>query len=245
LGLLQDYLKMLFETDYSKKGEKYIPKNRIYPSDFIGPGLKTLEIQNIGPINPDIIIPNITEPFAYCVTEKADGDRHLLYVNNEGKIYLINMNMNVIFTGAKTQNEECFDCLFDGELILHDKTGKFINLYAAFDIYYYKKDDVRAYPFMTPGDEDIKKSRFYILRYLLHIVKPVSITDVSEKDEKTVKSFLQKYKKSNDLLSPLRIMCKDFYPMSPKQNIFNGEQLITQIIEESNKASLLESRLLS
>ena len=62
-----------------------------------------------------------------------------MFVTDKGKIYLINTNMDIIFTGAKTQNEECFNCLFDGELISHDKAGKFINLYAAFDIYYYKK----------------------------------------------------------------------------------------------------------
>ena len=171
--------------------------------------------------------PNIRRDFV--VTEKADGERHLMFVNDKGKIYLINTNMDIIFTGAKTQSEECFNCLFDGELISHDKTGKFINLYAAFDIYYYKKEDVRAYSFMSSVDEDVKKSRFYILKYLLHIIKPVSITDVSEKNEKTVKTFLQRYKQSNDILSPLRIACKDFYPMSPKQTIFNGcDQILSK-----------------
>ena len=86
----------------------------------------TLGVQNIGPLNPDFIVPNITEPFAYCVTEKADGDRHLLYINSTGKIYLINMNMTVIFTGAKTMEEKCFNSLLDGELILHDKLRNFI-----------------------------------------------------------------------------------------------------------------------
>ena len=218
--IMETYMKMIWKDNFDTS-------KRIENKNFIGPNSKTLQRTNIATIDENSTQPNIRKDFV--VTEKADGERHLMFINDKGKIYLINTNMDIIFTGAKTQNEECFDCLFDGELILHDKTGKFINLYAAFDIYYYKKDDVRAYPFMTPGDEDIKKSRFYILRYLLHIVKPVSITDVSEKDEKTVKSFLQKYKKSNDLLSPLRIMCKDFYPMSPKQNIFNGcDQILSK-----------------
>jgi hypothetical protein len=218
--VMETYMKMIWKDNFD-------PSKRIENKNFIGPNSKTLQRTNVAAIDENSNQPNIRKEFV--VTEKADGERHLMFINDKGKIYLINTNMDIIFTGAKTQNEECFDCLFDGELILHDKTGRFINLYAGFDIYYYKKDDVRTFPFMAPTDEDMKKSRFYILRYLLHIIKPVSITDVSEKDEKSVKSFLQKYKKSNDLLSPLRIVCKDFYPMSSKQTIFNGcDQILSK-----------------
>jgi hypothetical protein len=136
--VMQGYLKLLFEESAKKKGENFVPKDRVYPSDFIGPSLKTLEVQNVGPLSADMIVPNITEPYAYCVTEKADGDRHLMFVNSTGKIYLINMNMNVIFTGAKTEEEKCFNSLLDGELILHNKKDQFINTFAAFDIYYIK-----------------------------------------------------------------------------------------------------------
>jgi ATP-dependent DNA ligase len=180
---METYMRMIWKDNFD-------PTKRIENKNFIGPNSKTLQRTNIATIDENSNQPNIRKDFV--VTEKADGERHLMFINDKGKIYLINTNMDIIFTGAKTQNEECFNSLFDGELISHDKTGKFINLYAAFDIYYYKKDDVRAYPFMSFVDEDVKKSRFYILKYLLHIVKPVSITDVSEKDEKTVKSFLQR-----------------------------------------------------
>jgi len=218
--VMETYMKMIWKDNFD-------PSKRIENKNFIGPNSKTLQRTNIATIDENSTYPNIRKDFV--VTEKADGERHLMFINDKGKIYLINTNMDIIFTGAKTQNEECFDCLFDGELISHDKTGKFINLYAAFDIYYYKKDDVRTFPFMSTVDEDVKKSRFYILRYLLHIIKPVSITDVSVKDETTVKSFLQRYKKSGDLISPMRIMCKDFYPMSPKQSIFNGcDQILSK-----------------
>ena len=218
--VMETYMRLIWKDNFD-------PSKRIENKNFIGPNSKTLQRTNIAAIDENSNQPNVRKDFV--VTEKADGDRHLMLINDKGKIYLINTNMDIIFTGAKTQNEECFNCLFDGELILHNKSGKFINLYAAFDIYYYKKEDVRAYPFMQLGDEDVNKSRFYILRYLLHTIKPVSITDVSEKEEKTVKSFLQKYKKSNDLMSPLRIMCKEFYPLSIKQSIFNGcDQILSK-----------------
>jgi hypothetical protein len=218
--VMETYMRMIWKDNFD-------PSKRIENKNFIGPNSITLQRTNIAEIDENSNLPNIRRDFV--VTEKADGERHLMFINDKGKIYLINTNMDIIFTGAKTQNEECFNCLLDGELISHDKAGKFINLYAAFDIYYYKKEDVRTLPFIQLVEEDIKKSRYYMLRYLLHIVKPVSITDVSEKDEKTVKTLLQKYKKSNDLISPLRIMCKDFYPMSPKQSIFNGcDQILSK-----------------
>jgi hypothetical protein len=218
--VIETYMRMIWKDNFD-------PTKRIENKNFIGPNSKTLQRTNIATIDENSNQPNIRKDFV--VTEKADGERHLMFINDKGKIYLINTNMDIIFTGAKTQNEECFNSLFDGELISHDKTGKFINLYAAFDIYYYKKDDIRAYPFMTSVDEDVKQSRFYLLKYLLHIVKPVSITDVSEKNEKTVKSFIERFKKTNDLISPLRIRCKDFYPMSPKQTIFNGcDQILSK-----------------
>ena len=114
--------------------------------NFIGPNSITLQLKNIAPIDENSNEPNIRKDFV--VTEKADGQRHLLYINNHGRIYLINMNMSVIFTGAKTQDNNFFNTIIDGELILHDKTGKFINLYAAFDIYYAKKTDIRSWSFM-------------------------------------------------------------------------------------------------
>jgi hypothetical protein len=52
----------------------------------------TLQLKNIVPINPELNVPNIRNDFV--VTDKADGDRHLLFINDKGKIYLINTNMN-------------------------------------------------------------------------------------------------------------------------------------------------------
>ena len=76
-----------------------------------------------------------------------------------GMNQIIRSNMKIIFTGAKTNNEETFNSLIDGELISHDKEGKFINLYAAFDIYYKNKIDLRKHPFMPNLEKEKEKSR--------------------------------------------------------------------------------------
>jgi len=234
-AVAQSYLKLLFEEEYVKKGETYISKDRVYPSDFLGPGLKTLEIANVGPLSSDVIVPNITEPYAYCVTEKADGDRHLLYVNEHGKIYLINMNMNIIFTGAKTEERRCFNSLLDGELILHNKTNHFINTFAAFDIYYLNNADIRARPFVKTITKDEKYFsegyRLPILKDFIKLLKPISI--VSEREET---------KKANN--SPITIIAKNFYPVfdngskdvpsaQEKYNIFEANNYLLRRIADN------------
>ena len=63
----------------------------------------------------------------YTVTEKADGERHLMYINDIGKIYLLDINLNVKFTGCVVQNDDLHNTIFDGELVLFNKWGSFIN----------------------------------------------------------------------------------------------------------------------
>ena len=241
---LLNYHKLLFEDDYNAKKEPYVPPKYVNSSDFLGPSLVTLDLINIAPSNPDVIVPNITEPFAYCVTDKADGDRHLLYVNSVGRIYLINMNMNVIFTGAITKEETCFNSLIDGELILHNKKNNFINTYAAFDIYYFSNFDVRARPFVKTETKDAKYfeegCRLPILQNFIKILKPVGVTlkpenmDIKSK----VVEALSKYKSIHS--TPIIIIAKKFYPLFDvlekselaKFNIFQASNMLLRRIAD-------------
>ncbi len=216
--VLQSYMRLLFENDYKKKGEEYVAPKFISPSNFLGPSSKALQIKNITAIDPDVNIPNITADFSFCVTDKADGERHLLYVNNTGKIYLINMNMAVIFTGAKTEQNECFNTLIDGELILHNKQGKFINMFAAFDLYYMNGNDVRHLPFLNIAQYDEKYfkegTRLQLLNAIIKKLEPKSISEPPKPKEEPKKGSMAALlsgltKKST---SPIKIVCKTFYP---------------------------------
>ena len=89
---------------------------------------------NIIEIDPDIKAPNIRQP--YTVTDKADGIRKLLFIAENLRIYLIDINMNVQFTGTICGFKDYKNTILDGEHILHDKNGKFINLFLVFDLYY-------------------------------------------------------------------------------------------------------------
>lgn len=232
--ILQNYHKLLFENDYKERGETYVVKDRIYPSDFIGPSLVTLDIQNIGPLNPNVVIPNITEPEAYCVTEKADGERNLLYVNKSGKIYLINMNMTVIFTGAKTTQEACFNALLDGELILHNKKKDYINKFAAFDIYYENGLDVRHIPFVEVASKDEKYFEYGCrLQKLKEFIKYLKPMNILVKNDTSMQSLIAKYKNKGQTNSPITIVSKEFYP-SFGTPYGNEKILVTNNIFEAN-----------
>ena len=101
----------------------------------------------------------------YTVTEKADGMRKLLYVSKIGKIYLINTNMNVQFTGMVTKHRNMYNSIIDGEHVLYNKSGQFINLYLAFDIYYKNTENFKGFPFVQSEgynyvDKNIPQDKF-------------------------------------------------------------------------------------
>ena len=177
--VLKSYIRLFNDT----------PPKRILPRDFIGPSSISLEMRNIIPLNPNSKIPNIRQP--YTVTEKADGLRKLLYIHGEGKIYLIDTNMNVQFTGAVSNNRIYYNSLIDGEHVLHNKLGKFINLFLAFDIYFKNEEDVRPYPFWSTKKLKYPKTR---LKELNDVLDDLGLSSVTGKET-----------------SPLTIRKKKFY----------------------------------
>jgi len=206
---LESYMRLVHGKDYNTE-------KRIYPSDFVGPSSFTLQVKNIVPVNEDAKIANIRTDFV--VTEKADGERHLLYIDTKGKIYLINTNMNVVFTGAETQNKDILNSLLDGEIIHHDKYGKFINLYAAFDIYYLNGEDVRSFGFIQKKTED--KGQFRLSK-LKKVVKECNLQSVTKSSSSTSQS-----------VAPFRIECKKFYPSGNNENIFVACGSILERVEQ-------------
>ena len=116
--VLQEYLKLIH-------GEDNYKHRWVGPKDFIGPSSVSLQMENIRVPDENSLEPNIRSN--YAVTEKADGLRKLFYIAPNGRTYLIDMNMNVAFTGAVVENKALHETLMDGEHILHDKNGKYIN----------------------------------------------------------------------------------------------------------------------
>ena len=142
--IIQAYMKMIHGDDYVER--------RVKTRDFIGPQPVTLQMENIQPKQEGSVVTTILEHF--IVTEKADGDRKMLFVNGDGRVYLIDTNMNAIFTGTKTNDKSLFYSLIDGEHIKHNVLKENINLYAAFDIYYINNKSVRDFAFYNTTKMD-------------------------------------------------------------------------------------------
>ena len=193
----QEYMKIL-------NGDDYQPR-KMRSRDFTGPSSYTLQLPNIMEPKEGVNIPNVRND--YTVTDKADGDRSLLFINGEGKIYLINTNLSVMFTGSRTKVKEYFNSVIDGEHITQNKHDTTINLYAAFDIYCINKKSTRAlefYPTNNPDEEPPAKPKVYRLQLLKKVIselEPVSITKNGKCE--------------------ISITCKKFYATSETRSIFN------------------------
>ena len=193
-GVITEYMRLIHGEQYVQGQQKIIAKN------FIGPSTYTLQMENIVEPTADIVAPNIREN--YTVTDKADGSRNMLYISKGGKLYLITSSMQVIFTGAVVENRSLIQSLFDGELIYHNRIGDFINLYAAFDVYYVNGKDVRSHGFVNDG-----KGTVFRLDLLKANIKLVI------EDAKSVVPHKP---------SPIRIASKKFYTNTSSTSIFDN-----------------------
>lgn len=219
--IIQSYMKLIHGDEYQER--------RVLSRDFIGPSSYTLQMENI--VNPETALtnaPNIRKH--YTVTDKADGERKLLYIHGNGRIYMIDINMNVIFTGALTRENTLHNSIIDGEHILHDKNGKYVNLYAGFDIYYVNGKSVRELAFMKiDGQEEDSDSKYrlLLLSKAIELMKPMSILDEGYKKQLESGAVAE-----NKVSCPFVIQCKQFYATSKDISIFDGCSTILSNIKD-------------
>jgi len=159
-------------------GEKWIEAKKPEPY-FIGPNSIALQLANIAQERNNLeSVPSILS--RYTVTEKADGERCLLYISKTGMAYLISYSMKVMFTGSRTDEKECWNSIVDGELIMYDKNRNLIFLFAAFDIYFIggrkKNHNVRDLTFASYTDEPMTETRLSLLKTFYSIIKLTPVT---------------------------------------------------------------------
>jgi hypothetical protein len=148
----------------------------------------------------------------YTVTEKADGERILMYVNPKGKVYLINNTYTVDDTGM-TVSEAGYNSLIDGEYIScyrrKDNANK--GLYASFDIYYLGGKRVTQLPLIANADgaADNSKQQTSRYNYLKQFEKLISSSKTA-----SVEYITKVHKYSNDILKDSRdiLMNTKAYP---------------------------------
>jgi hypothetical protein len=241
-GVMNQYMKIIRgEKDYEYKKINFTDRDFSKQFSFIGPGSVTLQRENILKKEGSTAVSVLEN---YTVTEKADGERKLLFIAEDGRIYLIDSRFNVQFTGMKTEEKTTYGSVLDGELIRFDKEGNPINLYAAFDIYFVNGKNIRDRAFckseVEGGMEGGKNAdgiyRLPVLNKLVETLKPSSIVG-----EKPVKIWTQiKDKKGNpawmnaksgvimrtrpqiEYSCKLVVKCKRFEMVREGQTIFEG-----------------------
>ena len=165
--------------------------------DFIGPSSYTLQPINF--INEENVENTCIQRDLFCVTDKADGERKMLYIDDKLKLYFINTSMDVQFTGVELNGLANYkNTLLDGEYITSNKYGDAISLYAAFDIYYYEGKSVKSRPFkntrnIATGSKKIE-SRHELLHKVMNNIndsesKNLSYVSQMNRLTMTVKSF--------------------------------------------------------
>lgn len=225
--VLQEYLKIIH-------GEEKYKRRNVSPNDFIGPSSYTLQMENIVEIQKESKIPNIRKD--YTVTDKADGERKLLFINKDAKIYLIDSNMNVQFTGTVVGNKKyennLKNSIIDGEHIKYNKKGEYIHLYKAFDIYFAGNKNITELSFVLPPSLNLPEGAVATNE---ENVKAESASTLSRLD--ILNQFVEKI--NPILLFPdthaipiasLRVESKQFYFGTDNYSIFNAcSQILSNV----------------
>lgn len=126
----------------------FFPKAQVNYDDlrqyFVGINVLPLKIQDIETIQSN-----------YSVTDKADGDRCLLFVSKKhnGRVYFINNRMNITYSGLQLKDSiNIQGTLFDGELIqMKHPIGNF--QYLIFDCFCLQLTDIRNLPLLSNEDK--------------------------------------------------------------------------------------------
>ena len=152
----------------------------------------------------------------YTVTEKADGERLLLYINGNGNMYTINNTYNVVDTGL-IADSNLYNSLIDGEYVIcnkrTDESSK--NIYAAFDMYYIKGRNITSLPLIAEGENN---SRYAYLNYAKKYIK---------NNNSTIEFIVKKFYYNDDILKHCNKILTDYksYPYEIDGLIFTPMKL--------------------
>jgi hypothetical protein len=134
-------------------------------SIFFGPLPVDLNLDNVIEYHHDVMktgtVPSIC--YDYAVSEKIDGERCLVYINNKGDVYCIDRNNSVFIRNMGLRMPLSFaDTILDGEYVEYDKSGKYINKFYGFDCYFFKGKNIMNMVFSSnQGKTDIERL-FYL-----------------------------------------------------------------------------------
>lgn len=109
---------------------------------YLAPKPVTLELKNL--VDPDLSIGTVSILKNYAVTDKADGERMLFYVDDKGESYLIDSVFEVKKLNVQVTSNALNNSLFDGEYITNIEKPMF----AIFDVYFVGGENIMKEPLM-------------------------------------------------------------------------------------------------
>ena len=193
---------------------KFLNENKeIKKPYFLGPSSLTLQKENFVEDSGAIRVNK-----GFCVTDKADGERKLLFIFNE-KVYFIDSNLHIQFTGLILE-KKVKPILIDGEHLTINKKGEVINQFVAFDIYCNLGKDCRKKPFIEDRrDQNPDECRYFKLNTtlqdindnLLSSLKPPKEIEEGELND----NYIQFKNKGH-----LELSVKPFFVSNAKHNIY-------------------------
>ena len=164
---VENIKKVLEETSVLTDKEELIEVEKKYKNLVFGTNHDTHKNSySMQPISAEVqhIVDKI--PNKYSVTDKADGDKFVLYIY-KGNVYMISSNLLVKKTQYKIKDYD--NTIIEGEMIHLTNLNKY--LYMGFDCLFYKGEDIRS--------KNILKSRLVLLR---DVCKKLTPTPYNYKD---------------------------------------------------------------
>jgi SAM-dependent methyltransferase len=172
-------------------------------------------------------------PNQYSITDKADGERHLLFIYNKN-ILLLTSNLEVKHSGIVLPNSTFNNTIIDGELIIKNN----MHIYLSFDILFLKGNDVRK-----PFNLSQRLSYLYIfMKDCFNITvdqvsnKTSNITELMSLYTNSVDKYLTNFDKKVQLSNKFLVWYK--YYILPKgiqsNEIFMYTNLIWNKFTENN-----------
>ena len=205
--------------NYSKLVGKNNKNNYNSKNNFIAANPVTLHLKNLEKSNRYNNILN-----SYAVTLKADGERRLLYVNNDNKVCLIDINFNI--TNLNYEMPEWKDTIIECELV-SDK-----NLLLLYDMLFLKGKDIRRTQLKVEQSKRSSKNmgRLYYLDLFLKNVNKL-YSDKKIKELKLVNIQNKQYLFSSGHSNSIFEKAKEMWN-SREDKLFNSDGLIFVPIKE-------------
>lgn len=132
---------------------------------FFGPLPVDLNLDNVVEYHSDTImsgaVPTIC--YDYAVSEKIDGERCLVYIDDKGEVFCIDRNGSVFIRRMGLyMPPEISNTVLDGEYIEYDKSGNYINKFYGFDCYFFKGKNIMNMVFSTNKGKTDTERLFYL-----------------------------------------------------------------------------------